>query len=103
MIEKIAFVVLVGLFGALIAYWFNLGRDKRNEFNAAAEPIYLALEKEKYGCNGTPSHKIKGPSKDDLLRFKRRLSWFHKKGFQKALTRYNQAKLDALESNKIVY
>ena len=103
MLEKIAFLLLGGLFGAIIGNWLALGRDRRKEFNAAAETIYLALEKEKYGCNGTPSHTIEGPSKDDLLRFKRHVSWLRQRGFQKALAQYNRAKFDALEPNKIVY
>jgi hypothetical protein len=80
--------LVTGLIGLLVGNRMAIGRDKRKEFNAIAEPIRIILlqEREKLSsCSAIPN-------KVDLVLFRERLPFWKRGAFDRALQNYQKSK-----------
>ena len=82
-ITNIASLIL----GIILGNWLAIGRDKRKEFNEVADVVHLKLKKELKNVGETGA-LVSGPTAKDFENFKRRLPFFKKKNFTKALEKY---------------
>ncbi|KAF0216564.1 MAG: hypothetical protein FD174_3658 [Geobacteraceae bacterium] len=80
------FFIPAGLFGYLLGNWFTIGRDRRKEFNEAAEALFRELTNESIN--------------PDFNTFRRRLSWYEKKRLNKCVTEYKEARSDKNKTNR---
>ncbi len=87
----IAIKILIFLFGMVIGNWLAIGRDKRKEFNEIADAVYSALDKEAANIrrNGAV---VDGPDYATLSNLRRRLPFYKKNGFNKAVENYKKQK-----------
>jgi hypothetical protein len=88
MTELILSNLASALAGGFIGHWLSIGRDKRKEFNAVAERVYLALEMER----SAKSPAVKGPSREDFLRLRRCLPLWSRRSFERTLSKYEESK-----------
>lgn len=84
----IASSFLTGLLGLLIGNRLAIGRDRRKEFNALADPIRILLlrEKERPNLSGA------APNKVDLAVLRERLPFWKRRRFDRALENYQKSK-----------
>jgi hypothetical protein len=80
--------LITGLIGLIIGHRLAIGRDKRIEFNAIAEPIRIQLLHEKESLKPTSG----GPHSVDLMRLRERLPFWKRGRFDRALQNYQQGK-----------
>jgi hypothetical protein len=84
---QIAVNIILFIAGLVIGNWLAIGRDKRKEFNEAADEVHLTLIKQKENIKNGRAVK-RGPEEKDLEKFKRRISFFKKKSFNRSLKKY---------------
>lgn len=87
----IPFITL--LIGGLIGNWLALGRDKRKEFNEAASPLFETLEIQRsVALSGSFPVSANETDKTTFIQIKRKITFCKRKGFEKAIDKYVQAK-----------
>ena len=84
----IASSLLTALLGLLIGNRLAIGRDRRKEFNALAEPIRILLLREKE----RPNLSRAAPNKIDLAVLRERLPFWKRRRFDRALQNYQKSK-----------
>ena len=96
MVTDLAIKLLIFLLGLVLGNRLAIGRDKRKEYNEVADLIYSALAKEAKSIksNGAVAY---GPDYSDLDDLSRRMPFYNKSKFNKALENY---KLQRNEKNR---
>ncbi len=79
--------IILFLAGLILGNWLAIGRDKRKEFNEAADEVHFAFIEQKENINNGRAAK-RGPEEKKLEKFKRRISFFKKKSFNRSLKKY---------------
>jgi hypothetical protein len=77
-----------GIIGAGIGYWWAIYFSRRHEFNEAAEIIFAGLHRE-LEQHWSPSGNV---TDLDFAILRRRLYWYQRRGFDRALGEYQKAK-----------
>ena len=79
--------------GGLIGNWLALSRDKRKEFNEAASLLFETLEIQKsVALSGSFPATANETDKTTFIQIKRKITFCKRKGFEKAIDKYVQAK-----------
>jgi hypothetical protein len=84
----IASSLVTALIGLLVGSRLAIGRDRRKEFNALAEPIRVLLLREKERLSPYSAT----PDKVNLTLFRERLPFWKRRAFDRALQNYQKSK-----------
>ncbi|EJE49596.1 hypothetical protein PMI14_05839 [Acidovorax sp. CF316] len=87
--------LLTFLGGLLVGHRTALWRDRRKEFNDAADPVRAWLLKE---CSA-PNVMGGGPGRAEIDQLVQRMHWWRRKGFGAAWQRQQKAREDALHQD----
>jgi hypothetical protein len=74
------------LLGALVGHYLSIGRDKRREFNAIADPVRIELRRQSRAVHPMNSSSLDFDSIEDQLR------WCKRAGFRRAVKKYKAAR-----------
>ncbi len=82
--------IVTGILGFFMGHRFALWRDRRNEFNAASEILFVDLEKQRV----SPSVHSKEPNEMSFAVFRRHLHGRQRCAFDQAVEAYKKANSD---------
>ncbi|GAA5523150.1 hypothetical protein LQ318_16085 [Aliifodinibius salicampi] len=82
--------VILFLAGLILGNWLAIGRDKRKEFNEAADEVHFELKKQKEQIKSGRALK-RGPEDKQLEKLKRRVPFYRQKSFNESLEKYFNA------------
>lgn len=86
-------VISFGL-GTGLGHWYAKRRDKRKEFNAVADELFLALDAFRDGCRDGEREMPK-IGRDDFRKLRPHLNWYEARKYQAAVDNF----LSNLEAN----
>ena len=79
---------IVGLLiGSFIGHWFALGRERRKEYNELADKLFIKVDVK---VNEADAGRLRNEDTDIKL-IRRRMGWFKKRMFDRAMTHYLEA------------